>query len=321
MNKKRHHYIPIAYLKNFADSKGRITAFLKDDPSKTLCVDPKEIGFEKYYYSQITASGDKDNNTVEDLFCVTESQWPPLVKRMINYESINDKIFDFFTFLALMRMRVPAVRDAYEAISASFIKAQLDIMNEAGELPPPPKGIENLLEYIDVAIDPQHSLYGMKDTASGFATTVDRLGFQIVHLPSNMSIITSDNPIVYYNPDIDESIMRPYVVGLDKGSIELLFPVAPQLLIRGHTDLKFRNRMRGIEHASLADASEIKRINRMISRFSYRFVFAKDNQHRPVFEKYADTSPVFSASRTHKLEGLEVRGSWQFGKRLKKPKW
>jgi hypothetical protein len=66
--KKRHHYIPITYLKNFTDNAGRVFAYRKDEVEPPLYLAPSEIAFERYYYSQPLPDGGRDNNTFEDFF-------------------------------------------------------------------------------------------------------------------------------------------------------------------------------------------------------------------------------------------------------------
>jgi Protein of unknown function (DUF4238) len=55
--KKRHHYIPITYLKNFTDNAGRVFAYRKDEVEPPLYLAPSEIAFERYYYSQPLPDG------------------------------------------------------------------------------------------------------------------------------------------------------------------------------------------------------------------------------------------------------------------------
>ena len=79
--KKRHHYIPIAYLNQFTDESGRIYAYRKDEPEIPLYVKPDNIGFERYYYSQPLPEGGQDNNKLENFFSEDESTWPSVVER------------------------------------------------------------------------------------------------------------------------------------------------------------------------------------------------------------------------------------------------
>jgi hypothetical protein len=46
-DKKRHHFVPVGYLKGFCDEDEKIRAFLKDAPiNDKIHLKPDEIGFE-----------------------------------------------------------------------------------------------------------------------------------------------------------------------------------------------------------------------------------------------------------------------------------
>jgi hypothetical protein len=47
---------------------------------KTNHLDPENIAFEKYYYSQPTPGGVQDNNRLEDFFGSVENWWPSIVE-------------------------------------------------------------------------------------------------------------------------------------------------------------------------------------------------------------------------------------------------
>jgi hypothetical protein len=117
--KKRHHFIPITYLKRFNGNNGKIFAYRKDNPQTALPVRPGAIAFEKYYYSQPLSEGGQDNNTLENYFGTIESKGNPLAERLrTGSKATSDfTISEFeslFIFLGLMRVRVPATRDMVE---------------------------------------------------------------------------------------------------------------------------------------------------------------------------------------------------------------
>jgi hypothetical protein len=107
MNKKRHHYIPKAYLKFFCNDA---------DPSKAISLSPDNTGFHKYYYSQPRPDGGKDHNALEDCFSSMEDKWPGIVERLHRRENVNDSLEEIFQFMALQRARVPASRDVTDAM-------------------------------------------------------------------------------------------------------------------------------------------------------------------------------------------------------------
>lgn len=226
--KKRHHYVPVSYLKEFVDPKGRIFAYRKDAPEHALHLKPEEIAFERYYYSQPLPDNKQDNNKIEDFFSIIETPWPVLVANFRNRET---------------------------------------------------------------------------STHTGH------------------TFITSDNPVVYFDPDTPEAAAHPYDVKLSKGRIELLFPISPDLMVIGRTEWKRHFSTFGISFFDLFDKSEAKRINRQIARFGYRLIFSNESGHKALVRKYAATSPVLETSVENKKKESLLLFRMKFGTRRKKAKW
>jgi hypothetical protein len=198
--KKRHHYIPIAYLDKFADGAGKVFAYPKDEVEKPLHLLPSEIAFECYYYSQPLPDGGRDNNTFEDFFSTIESTWTPLVTRLRTRSNISSDFETLCTFMGLMRVRVPAARDMVEVSLAEQVKATARFLDQQGMLPPKPIGREDILDHLSVAIDPHESLRAISDLAKGFSIVLGQLGLEVIHNKTDISFLTSDNPVEHRAP-------------------------------------------------------------------------------------------------------------------------
>jgi hypothetical protein len=322
VQKKRHHYIPVAYLKGFCDATGRVLAYRKDEPDRPLHVRPSEIAFERYYYLQPMPEGGQDNNRIEDFFSTIESEWPPIVGRMRAGKNLNPDLEAIFTFLGMMRVRVPAIRDMVELAFTDGVKASARILEDVGMLPPPPPGLEAVRDWFEVSVDPHQSIHAMANLARGFADIVDRVGLEVIHNTTDEMFVTSDNPVIYFDPDVPEQSMLPYTVHPACGSIELLLPVDASTVVRGRSDDKRRFTRDGIRHVKLTSRQEVRRINRLIVRFGYRFIFARDRAHEALVRKHANRSPVFETTVVPGPDGarsISVRSV--FGKRRNKVKW
>lgn len=314
--KKRHHYIPITYLDKFADDTGKVMAYRKDDVLKPLHLRPSAIAFERYYYSQPLPEGGQDNNTLEDLFSTIEGTWPPLVDRLRSGSAISSDLDSLYTFMSLMRVRVPAARDMVEISLAEQAKATLRLLDQAGKLLPKPKGHEDILDHISVSIDPHQSLHAMPALMRGFGHVLHWLQFEVVHNETDVSFLTSDNPVVVFDPTVREESVLPYQVRPPLGSIELLFPIDPDTVLRG------RPGPHALRHVTLTDRQRAKRINRFVARFGYRFVFSRDHSHEALIIKHAGTSPISTTTVVPSPTGgsyLEFK--YVFGVRPSKPKW
>jgi hypothetical protein len=121
--KKKHHFIPITYLKHFADDGGRVFAYRKDMPDDAIHTLPENIGYIKYYYSQPLPNGGMDDNRLEDYFSKdVESAWDQIVKTVKEGLSVNPMLEGLFKFIGLLHARVPAARDMVEFIEAEQTK-------------------------------------------------------------------------------------------------------------------------------------------------------------------------------------------------------
>jgi hypothetical protein len=322
--KKRHHYVPVAYLSAFTDERGRVFAYRKDDPQKPLYVRPSEIAFQRYYYSQPMSDGGQDNNRIEDFFSTVESNWPGILAKCQarEYLTVQD-VTHVFEFLGMMRVRVPAARDAVEAILASSVKIVGKMMEDAGELPPPPPDLADYLklENLEVAIDPHRSIHAMATLAKGFAAVANVIGLEVLHLPDGETLITSDNPVIYFDPDIPEHSLLPYTVRPPRGAVELLFPISPSMVVRGHTGTKYRFGRDGVLHRDITSREYIKRINRLVARFGYQLLIAQSSDHSPLVLKYADLSPVIETRVLDGNGGKLMISQSVFGTRRSKPRW
>lgn len=312
--KKRHHYIPKAYLKAFCDHTGKVHAYRKDDPRKVLHLSPDSTGFRKYYYSQPRPEGGKDHNALESLFSTIEEKWPGIVEKLHRRENVNDCLEDIFPFMGFMRARVPASRDATEKIHVEGVKAAARRLEKAGMLPPPPEGFENLLEHVEVSINPHQSIHAMVPVIQGAGEVFGRLGFMALHNKTNVQFLTSDNPVIWFDPSVHDSDLQPYVLMPD-GPVTLLFPVSPSLIIYGHSAGLRQFTSQGLAAKDLTKAGIVKMINRQICRFGYEMIFAQKEGHEALIQKYAALSPVMSFD--------DSSGIFQmvFGKRERKPKW
>ncbi len=160
------------------------------------------------------------------------------------------------------------------------VKATFDFMLRKGLLPPPPPVLVGHLDKIQIGIAPWKTLEAMVPMLEGFGVVVDGLGFEIVHLrpETGTTFLTSDNPVIHFNPDGDPDRVEPYKPS-PTSKLELLFPVGPLTLIRGHTDLKSDFAANGFRHVEMADPLAIMRVNRLIAQFAYRLIIAQDRSH------------------------------------------
>jgi hypothetical protein len=320
MDKKRHHYIPKSYLKFFCDDAGRILVYRKDDPCNVIQLSPDNTGFHKYYYSQPKPDGGKDHNALEDCFSKIEDKWPGIVGRLHRRENVNDSLIDIFQFMILQRVRVPASRDATERIDAERMLVQARCLDAAGKLPPKPKGFEDILSRVEVSINPHQSIHAMVPMMRGIGQMFDRVGFGALHNKTEIPLLTSDNPVIWFDASVKDSDLQPYVLRPD-GPVVLLFPVSPSLVIYGDSPMRDQFASEGLGVADLSDTGLVEAINRQVCRFGYQTIFAQKAGQERLIQAHAALSPTIRFDRIATEKGEIIPFEMVFGKRERKPKW
>ncbi len=318
--KKRHHFVPKAYLKAFANKDGQVLVYRKDNPGRALPAKPDTTQFERYYYSQPLPEGGQDNNTLEDIFCEVESAWPALVERLARKESINDEIDHFIQFVALQRARVPAARDAFEAALGATVKETMKALARNGKLPAPPPGFEDILDKIDVSIDPHQSIHAMPGLINKIGELFDTVGLAIIHNISDMPFLTSDNPVAWYDPSIPIESQNPYAISPD-GPIAIQFPISPQMMLFGAKEYRERYCAEGLLHGEIPDVEWVRSVNTQTCRFGYGAVIAQQPGQEEMILAHSALSPVFDHSSLELGAKTLSMGRFVFGARVAKLKW
>jgi hypothetical protein len=319
--KKRHHYISQTYLRGFCNEAGKVCAYSKDKPAQPWWAAPETIAYENYYYSQPTPDGGQDNNGIEDYFSSIENDWPALVSNIEQRKRHEGGLDCLMLFATMHRVRVPAARDAIEKMLAETVRMTGRHLNDLGELPPPPGGLT--FEYLDqhtvISIDPHKSIHAMADLAKGMEKIARSIGYEIIENRTSESFITSDNPVIYFDPTATERTLQPYNIDRRRMDIEFMFPITPRFLLWGHSSL--RSKYPNTPYRAVTDKKFIKRANVMAAQFGHRMLFSHELRHQPLAKKYANRSPVLSATHLRTPTGRGLVFQKIFGKREAKPKW
>lgn len=316
---KRHHFVPKAYLKAFCDQNGRLHVYRKDAPQTPLYVAPDATQFRRYYYSQPTADGGKDNNTLEAFFSEIETHWPSMVERLSRREDVNDGLETILNFIALQRVRVPASRDLAEAMMAKNVKDTMQEMLRTGKLPAPPTGLN--LEDVNVAIDPHRSLHSMVSMLQGMGELFSMMGFAAVHNTTTHTFLTSDNPVLWFDPLLPFEEQRPYTIDPERAEVILFFPATPRLAIVGASSYKQTFASHGLLHSDVPDEAWVDQMNAQTCRFAYEAVIAQGPGHEDLIASFANVSPVHEAVSVPMAKGMVTIHRQAFGPRVPKPKW
>ena len=221
------------------------------------------------------------------------------------------------------RVRVPAARDAVEKSLAEAVKMTARHLNERGKLPPSPRGLsyDHLESLTNISDDPHRSIHAMPALAVGLGRVIDAIGFEILHNETDEDFITSDNPVVYFDPTVSETHVEPCRIDPRRMDIEMMFPITPRLMLWGHTILKENFLRRGVPYKKVQDKNFIIRANKFTARFGYRYIFAKSVNYLPLVQKFANRSPILKVTHIRSGNSRAIIAQSVFGKREPKPKW
>jgi hypothetical protein len=284
-------------------------------------VTPDATQFRKYYYSQPVPDGGQDNKSLEAFFSDVESHWPPLVASLLARENVNDRLEHLFGFMSLQRVRVPAARDAAEAVLAHTVKDTMQSMQRKGALPELPAGMENLLDDVEVSIDPHRSIHAMPALLQGMTELYNCIGIAAVHNLTSRPFLTSDNPVIWFDQSVSFEEQRPYTFDLYGGDVFLFFPVSPRLAIVGTVEHSAMYSKHGLLHSEVTDEAWVCQVNEQVSRFGYEAVIASEPGQEDIIAKHAGISPVHEAISVPFASGFGPLHRQVFGARTKKPKW
>lgn len=318
--KKMHHYVPEAYLKAFCGDDGQLAVYRKDSPNRPFRGRPIEVACQNYYYAQPLPNGGRDTNRLEDRFSELETKWPSIVDAMAAYEVVNDRLDDIFAFVALQRARVPAARDVAEQILAASVLATVKQLDAEGKLPPPPKGMTNLLDDVAISINPHASIHAMLQIIRAMGQVFHRVGLVVLHNQTDLDFITSDNPVIFFDPALSNKALRPYALQ-PNGNVVLMMPIAPKLMLFGTSWDKPRFAERGIDYRAIEEREWVADMNEKVVRFAYEAVYVGQEPDEDMIRAHAAHSPILKTTHVPLATGHGVYFEHAFGPRTKLPKW
>lgn len=311
--RKRHHFVSVTYLNSWAGEPGKLHAYRSDNQADPLYIRPKEIGFENYYYSQVREDGSRDNDSFEDLFGTVETHWPRVLDSLNAEKFDRDCLHYLYAMMTMMRTRVPAARDYQESLMALETRTSFKAFADMGKLPEKMKRYENELDTVEVTIDRQRTLGTMIEDMRRFGDMTRLLGFEILRDDTGTGFLTSDNPVLYFDPS-DPGIRHPYI---ENSRIELFFPLTPVHVLHGATRIQHLGQVPQVR--GISDAKKIQKINRHTSRFAYRLAFARDRAHDQLVQRHAATSPVFTARVVRTPKKIDYHIAHKFAARPNLP--
>lgn len=301
--KRRHHYLPVFYLKGFVDPHNEpyIWLYKKGNPDVRKAT-ARNIAVEKDYYSFITPEGNKDSQTLENELAKIECGVAPVFRKIKNQTELNDQERMLLSlFLALMMVRVPNFRENIEealgesmkkmnmilATDSRNFKAMIDKFEEdTGKKIGMP--IEELRKYMaegqyDTRATPQFGLAMALDMIPTFAPIFSKMNWTFLEITGDYRFVTSDNPLSCIDPAHDPKSLLG--VGLLNKDIEVTFPISRDLMLLGM--------WKNFEGDKILSDKPVRDMNRRTVISALRFVFASQYSDglKKLVQKHKDSAP------------------------------
>jgi hypothetical protein len=306
--KKKHQFISVTYMNGFTGSDGRLWRYLADKPADPQRVAPRSFGYEKFYYSQKMPDGTQENHKFENLWSAIETVWAATMRAVADHRMSPAISLNLLGMATIMKTRVPAARERNERLIAAGLRAKVQAEHEIGILPPEYQCYADELDTVPVGVNPQQTLLAMNREFKEFGDLCFRLGFEVLHNKTGIPFISSDNPVCIYDPSKPIQVRRPYDF---KDEIELIFPIDAWTLLRGSNKLRPVNRV--VRDGGMSSSSAVRRINRTIAQFSYRFVIALDRSSDDLALQYSPLVPTIEFDVRRAPKEVQIVWNHVFG--------
>lgn len=283
-----HHTVPRFYLKGFRDptvpgAQGpRVwQADLRD--RRVELRSPKSMAKAANYYAIVRDGGEPDHTVEREFLQRIETAAAPVLAQLVagGFQLTQQQRAYLATFMASLRSRVPAWRNAVEEKVGEVAEAVIRVAAQSQERfervlrRRSPRArclssaeIENLRQAV---LTPGNFAYRGAPEASlrpmlRLTATLERLLFKMawtfVTPPRGRTFITGDNPVHWHDP----TAAPPFDAGLMSRNAILSFPMTPQVCLMG----AWRDHL-PISHPGTEDV--VENLNKRVVRIAERYVF------------------------------------------------
>ena len=279
-------------------------------------------------YAQPVYAEARFTNAIEYFFSRTvESNWTPIFEKLGRKETIDQSDWEnIVQFVCSMLVRVPLTFDAVvellqESVQRS-IAAEADSPPDAlvelyrkkmGEAGAKRVGLKELIdaEMLLVDIDPHRCVTSMAQILGNIAIFQPGVSFgvpKILHNCTALPFLSSDNPVCFYGGPRDVKDMIPYTVR-SNSNFSFVFPLSSRMALVNSVFVSKREM-----HVEVCDRQLIADINKIVAKFSHRYVFGENDELLAVGRKlkHVCPRPDFEASRVG--DGVVERIAYRFDK-------
>ncbi len=285
MKKRRHHYLPQFYLRNFVGRhpKGKLWVYTKD-AENFRAASPRDLAIEKDYHTLVRRDGVVDRNTIEDTVASLENIAAPVIQKILRGAALSFEDHQIFSvFISQLLLRVPARRDEVAGIMKEMLKQmskqfaqnketyhadyhrfQKEAENTSDADP------EELRQFIlgdnyDITVNSSAALGASLGAIGTVVNCLVRMNWVFVRASGRFKFLTCDNPVFYCDPTFPPNSWRG--AGLANPGVEVSCPLSSNVLAFACYRAVPRF------HAN-ASPEIVRRFNQQTIDSAYRYIFA-----------------------------------------------
>ena len=234
---KRHHYLPQSYLGNFSNDGG---VWVYNDKDKTIKKIPKHnVAVISHFYTRENEDGTKDYE-LEKKLSVIECEASNIIKKLISKEQISlEEKGKLALYIALLQHRTPyAINRLHQFIDPVLewvygLQKQNGVydkfIEEYEQTHSMPIEIQKeLLENSEIQLTKSGEWGLLFDTAIHIAKLYSQMDWHFIYTTKS-KFITSDNPLIYYEPKFDTGV---YGYGVATPTVEKIIPITSDLILQ-----------------------------------------------------------------------------------------
>ncbi len=306
--KKKHHFVPQFYLRQFATLEPAEEIWTYDmEAGVSRGTTVQNTAFEKYLYSVPLEDGTRLDD-LEDVIANIESKAAPVLEKLTTGQKVGDQErADFASFMAIMYVRTDVFRHQYAQIMIGELQLKLyaTAIHDGS--------FENFIEKYQrdkgsLSAEEIETMRHEMLNPQGFTVSVDKastlralkfhdrlvrifydMHWSLLKAKEPRYFITSDNPVIF---EVPERYRHPfYGGGLLDDKVELTFPLSPDTCLLATWQENPPARV-------VVNAKVVRSLNRLRAGYARRFLFGprRDYGIQRLGAKYKDVRPGMEIS-------------------------
>lgn len=254
--KKKQHYVPKMFMRNFADENKRFSVLQVESGKVLEQVYSDSQCFKDYYYGKDLVW---ENNLGK-----LEECWAPVIMKICEGQRLDDNDLLLIKQFAIYQRQRTLSEGNYKKQQKKAELIEIASMYCANKGLQYPKQIEEYVNKIaDGAVTPQELL----DIAVNAEKMIDDLCVTVIEYDTNAKLISSDAPIILWNT------FECHGLGYMCMGLVIFFPISPTKLVTIY-DGKMYARNKDQQYIVSNDENEVKNLNTIQYLSAEKIVFA-----------------------------------------------